>query len=91
MTRGDGQSAEGEEGRSLDRRRVGTALAVGGAAVVAYELVALVLSALRGPGGVDRGAVWAILLMIFVTFVTVGGIGWGLYRALRPPDRSSGS
>jgi hypothetical protein len=75
----------------LARRRVGWALALGGAAIVLYELVALVGSALAGPEGMDRGAVWTILLMILVTFLTVGGIGWGLYRTIRDRDRTGGS
>lgn len=72
----------------LDRRRVGWALALGGAAIVLYELVALVRSGIAGPGGMERGAVWTILLMILVTFLTVAGIGWGLYRAIRDRDRT---
>lgn len=75
----------------LARRRVGWALALGATAVVLYELVALVASALSGPEGMERGAVWTILLMILVTFLTVGGIGWGLYRAVRDRDRTRGS
>lgn len=72
----------------LDRRRVGWALALGGAAIVLYELVALVGSAIGGPEGMERGAVWTMLLMILVTFLTVAGIGWGLYRAVRDRDET---
>lgn len=67
---------------------MGWALALGGAAIVVYELVALVGSAIGGPEGMERGAVWTILLMIVVTFSTVAGIGWGLYRAVRDHDRT---
>lgn len=77
-------------GDVLDRRRVGWALALGGAAIVLYELAALVYSAIAGPEGMERGAVWTILLMILVTFFTVAGIGWGLYRAIRDGDRTQG-
>lgn len=77
---------EPDETDPLARRRIGWALAVGAAAVVLYEVGALVASAVGGAGGMDRGAVWTILLMIFVTFGTVGGIGWGLYRTLRDRD-----
>lgn len=87
--RNDGTEDHGDG--VLDRRRVGWALAVGGTAIVLYELVALVRSALAGPEGMERGAVWTILLMILVTFLTVGGIGWGLYRAVRGRDRRDGS
>lgn len=82
--------SEPDETDPLDRRRLGWALALGAAAVVLYEVGALVASALGGPGGMDRGAVWTILLMIFVTFGTVGGIGWGLYRTLRDRDAADG-
>lgn len=74
----------------LRRRSIGWALALGGAAVVLYELAALLASALGGPEGMERGAVWTILLMILVTFLTIGGIGWGLYSAVRERDRGSG-
>lgn len=75
----------------LDRRRVGWALVLGGTAIVLYELAALVRSAVAGPEGMERGAVWTILLMILVTFLTVAGIGWGLYRAVRDRDRTGGA
>lgn len=90
MTRRETDPDDAEAGGVLDRRRVGWALAVGATVVVLYELAALLASALGGNGGMERGAVWTILLMILVTFLTVGGIGWGLYRAVRdrdvPPD-----
>lgn len=89
MSRRDTRQETGDDGGPPARRRVGTALALGGAAVVVYELAALVLSAVRGPGGLDRGAVWTIVLMILVTFATIGGIGWGIYRLLR--DRGGAS
>lgn len=72
----------------LDRRRVGWALALGATAIVLYELAALLGSAIGGAEGMERGAVWTMLLMILVTFSTVAGIGWGLYRAVRDRDRT---
>lgn len=74
----------------LDRRLIGWALGGGGAVVVLYELAALLASAIGGPEGMERGAVWTILLMIVVTFLTIGGIGWGLYSALRDGDSGRG-
>ncbi len=82
------EDSEDAGGDVLSRRRVGWALALGGAAIVLYELVALVRSAFGGPEGMERGAVWTILLMILVTFLTIAGIGWGLYRAVRDRDRT---
>lgn len=67
----------------LDRKRLGVSLGVGSVAVVAYELVGLVSALDSSAGGVERGATLTILLMIVVTFLTVGGIGYGLYRAVR--------
>lgn len=90
MTRQETEPTEGDGGGVLDRRRVGWSLAAGAALVVLYELAALLASALGGGGGMDRAAVWVILLMILVTFLTVAGIGWGLYRAIRDRDRRSG-
>lgn len=87
MTRRESGPDDGDG--MLDRRRVGWTLAVGGAVIVLFEIGVLLASALGGPGGMERGAVWTILLMIFVTFLTVGGIGWGLYRAIRDRDRPS--
>lgn len=75
----------------LDRTTLGRALAIGSVVVVLLVLVSLVAIVLGPVAGMERGALWTILLMIFVTFGTVGGIGWGLYRSLRdgtggPPD-----
>lgn len=76
-------------------RRFGIALGVGVAAVFLYEMVGLVRTLLQS-SGVERGAVWAILLMILVTVLAVGLIGGGLARAIRregesgepgPPER----
>lgn len=64
------------------RRGLGVGLGVGATIVVFYEVWALVRFLAGGEGGLERGAVWTILLMIAVTFLTVGGIGWGLYRAI---------
>ena len=75
------------------RKGLGAGLAVGAVIVVLYELWALVRFLVAGEGGLERGAVWTILLMIAVTFLTVGGIGWGLYRAFvagRDDDASRG-
>lgn len=63
------------------RKGLGAGLAVGATVVVLYELWALVRFLAGGEAGLERGAVWTILLMIAVTFLTVGGIGWGFYRA----------
>lgn len=62
------------------RRRLGLALAVGATAVVLVELVSLVIALAGEPDPTEIGALWAILLMILVTFATIGAIGWGLYR-----------
>lgn len=70
-------------GSPLDRPRLGRALAVGSAVIVLLVLASLVAIVLGPVAGMERGALWTILLMILVTFLTVGGIGWGLYRTLR--------
>lgn len=72
-----------EGGSPLDRPRLGRALAVGSVVVVLLVLVSLVAIVLGPVAGMERGALWTILLMILVTFATVGGIGWGLYRTFR--------
>lgn len=74
---------EGGSGSPLDRPRLGRALAVGSVVIVLLVLASLVVVLARS-AGVEAGAIWTILLMIFVTFATVGGIGWGLWRAVRP-------
>ena len=87
-----------------DRTNLGLALGAGALAVVAVE-VAVLIHVATGPGdGFERAAIWVVLLMITVTFLTVGGIGYGFYRdharALRegtgardgrPPDSDDGS
>lgn len=75
--------SEPDGGGPPPRTALRLALALGAAAVVGYELWQLLHAAVTGPGGMDRGAVWAILLMILVTFLTVGGIGYGLSAAMR--------
>lgn len=64
----------------LDRPGLGRALAVGSVVIVLLVLASLVFVLARS-AGVEAGAIWTILLMILVTFATVGGIGWGLWRA----------
>lgn len=73
---------ERETGSPLDRGGLGLALAVGSVVIVLLVLGSLVVLVLGPAAGMERGALWAILLMILVTFLTVGGIGWGLYRAI---------
>lgn len=74
---------EERETRSpVERKGLGLALAVGSAVVVLLVLGSLVALVLGPAAGMERGALWAVLLMILVTFLTVGGIGWGLYRAI---------
>ena len=75
-------SAERESGSPLERPRLGRALAVGSVVIVLLVLGSLVL-VLGRSAGVEAGAIWTILLMILVTFGTVGGIGWGLWRTTR--------
>lgn len=70
-------------GSPLDRPRLGRALAVGSVVIVLLVLASLVTIVLGPVVGMERGALWTILLMILVTFATVGGIGYGLYRSLR--------
>lgn len=91
------ESNAGDTGaeRVLGRRLIGWALGAGGAGVILFELAALISSAVGGgPEGTEQGAVWTILLMILVTFLTLGGFGWGLYRAIRgddaPPEPGAG-
>lgn len=74
-------------GSPLDRPRLGRALAVGSVVIVLLVLGSLVAIVLGPVAGMERGALWTILLMILVTFATVGGIGWGLYRAIRREGR----
>lgn len=71
-----------------DRTTLGLALAIGAMVVVLVEIAVLVYVAL-GPGeGFERAAIWAVLLMINVTFLTVAGIGYGFYRdRTRETDR----
>lgn len=67
-----------------DRRRLlGWVLAVGAVVVVLVELASLVRALAGGADPLETGALWTILLMILVTFGTVGAIGWGLFRAIR--------
>lgn len=72
------------------RRRLGLALAIGAALVVLVELVSLVIALAGEVEPTEIGALWAILLMILVTFGTIGGIGWGLYRDTTSGDGSDG-
>ena len=63
-----------------DRTKLGLVLGAGALTVVAVEVVVLIHVA-TGPGdGFERAAIWAVLLMITVTFLTVAGIGYGFYR-----------
>lgn len=69
-----------DEKDPTDRTHLGLALGAGALAVVAVEAVVLIRVA-TGPGdGFERAAIWVVLLMITVTFLTVGGIGYGFYR-----------
>lgn len=62
------------------RTTLGKSLAIGAGVVVLVELAVLVYVAL-GPGeGFERAAIWAVLLMINVTFLTVAGFAYGFYR-----------
>lgn len=81
---GADRQSPGDQGRAW--RRFGIALGVGVIAVFLYEIVGLVRTLLES-SGVERGAVWAILLMILVTFLAVGLIGGGLARAIRRAGR----
>lgn len=67
----------------LQRRVLGIALATGSVLIVLAVLGSLLTFVLGSAAGVEEGAVWTILLMILVTFGTVGWIGWGLFSALR--------
>ena len=78
----DGPGAPGEEA-PLQRRRLGVSLAVGSVVIVLTVLSSLAVLVYGSAAGVERGAIWAILLMILVTFATVGGIGYGFYRSFR--------
>ena len=71
------------------RRRLGLALAIGATVVVLVELVSLVIALLGEVDPTELGALWAILLMILVTFATIGGIGWGLYRSSEDGGRDA--
>lgn len=79
----------GSSGSPLSRKRIGIGLGVGSVVVVAYELYGLVSSLGVAGDGVERGATITILLMILVTFATVGGIGYGLFRSVRTRGPSS--
>lgn len=88
--RDPGQAASGhgaeEDADPTERRSLGLVLGVGAVTVVLVELSVLIYVAL-GPGDdFERAAIWAVLLMITVTFLTVGGIGYGFYR-----DRTRGA
>lgn len=81
-----GQRSPADGADPTERRSLGLALGIGAATVVVVELVMLVRVAL-GPGeAFEQAAIWAVLLMITVTFLTVGGIGYGFYR-----DRTRGT
>lgn len=71
----------------LRRRRLGVSLAVGSVVIVLTVLSSLAVLVYGSAAGVERGAIWAILLMILVTFATVGGIGYGFYRSSRDGTR----
>ena len=71
------------------RRRLGLALAVGATVVVLVELVSLVIALLGEVDPTEVGALWAILLMILVTFGTIAVIGWGLYRSSESGGRDA--
>lgn len=77
---------------SSDRawRRFGLVLAGGVVVVVAYHVVELVGALEDVAAGTETGAVWTILLMIFVVGLTVFGIGGGLLRALRREGEPDG-
>lgn len=87
MFRGSGS----ESGSPVSRKGLGIGLAVGALLVVGYELFGLVSSLASAADGVERGATYTILLMILVTFLTVGGIGYGLFRAARRAGPTSDS
>lgn len=80
---GPGRGDDGAGGSPLDRPRLGRALAIGSVIVVLLVLISLVAIVLGPVAGVERGALWTILLMILVTFATLGGIGYGFYRSSR--------
>lgn len=79
-----------EASRPDRRRLLGWVLAVGAVLVVLVELVNLVRALAGDADPLETGALWTILLMILVTFGTVGAIGWGLYRAIRQTSREGG-
>lgn len=63
------------------------ALGTGVAIVFAWQMVDL-LGFLAGlDGGMEEGAIWAMLLMIAATMGTVVVIGGGLFRAIRREGR----
>lgn len=88
------RSSGSASGSPVGRKGLGIGLAVGALLVVGYELFGLVSSLASAADGVERGATYTILLMILVTFLTVGGIGYGLFQASRragsTPDSSDG-
>lgn len=65
----------------------GAALLGGVVLVFLVEIVSLVASFGDVSGGMERGALWTILFMIFATFLAVGVIGGGLFRAIRASGR----
>lgn len=77
---------------SSDRawRWFGLVLGAGVAVVIAYHVVELLGALDDVPAGTETGAVWTILLMIFVVGLTVFGIGGSLVQALRREGEPDG-
>ena len=65
------------------------ALLVGCVVVFAFEMITLIGALDDFEAGMEKGALWAMLLMIFSTLGVVVVIGGGLYRAIRR-DRGRG-
>lgn len=83
--------AAGDGGREPDPwrawKRFGIGLGIGALAVFVYEIVDLVRHLVAAEHPHDRGAVWSVLFMIGAIFLGVGGIAFGLARAIRRDSR----
>ncbi len=62
-------------------------LGAGAVAVFVYQMVALFSSLGDFEDGMERGALLAMLLMIFITLGVVAVVGGGLARAIRRDRR----
>lgn len=71
-------------------KKFGLFLGGGFLLVFVIEMVALVSSLGGFEMGHERGAVWAMLLMIFATLLAVVVIGGGLFLAIRREGRGEG-